>query len=284
MPVDGLSLVGFMEEQEAIAYLDERCVWEDASTAALRHHWNEARSRLGRPVGNAGHPEITELPEEFEPYLAQVRQTAGYEELQESFADPSFALVELGPLLAYQHHIETARAFKVAKLPDPSEISMKVLLEICLPLRQERYEPQVSDDDNGVTVRSDSLNLRLVKRGLFENGDGRYQVAGALMGMTGPLFHVARFNDRLYLRNGFHRAFALQQAGVRHIPSVIIDTPLFENTGALGGRSTFDRTMLDRDDPPTVAHYAEDRASAVRLRRLSKVITVVWREDIFVEP
>ncbi|MCC7363648.1 MAG: hypothetical protein IT303_04690 [Dehalococcoidia bacterium] len=162
---------------------------------------------------------------------------------------------------------------------------MDDLLRVCLPMGRDTYTPQSLVHANGVTVRSDSLNLRVVRRGLFELENMEYyQLGGLLMGMTCPLLHVARYQGRMYLRNGYHRAYALQAAGVTHAPCLIIDTDLFENTGAQGAPETFTRDLLESENPPTCAHYSSERAFPVSLRRLSKVISVAWTEAIFVEP
>ena len=62
MPNPGLSLVGFMDMGQAIAHLRNGCVPADPSDAALIAEWNSARTLLGAAMGNAGSPEILDVP------------------------------------------------------------------------------------------------------------------------------------------------------------------------------------------------------------------------------
>lgn len=52
MPVPGLSLVGFMEEQAAIAYLRNRCIPPDPTDAALVAVWNTAKAPYALSIGS----------------------------------------------------------------------------------------------------------------------------------------------------------------------------------------------------------------------------------------
>ena len=85
-------------------------------------------------------------------------------------------------------------------------------------------------------------------RGLF--------LAGAAFGPSLPLVQVGRFQGRCYLIDGYHRAFALRQAGVTHLPCLFRDVTDYAGLGATGEYESFERELLLSADPPTCAHLA----------------------------
>jgi hypothetical protein len=217
-------------------------------------------------------------------HIERVRLSEGFEELAESFGHLEFALVELGPLLAFQPHIETARAESLCKTFAGDVHSPADLAEVCLPTASEPFEPQVARSDGSVIIHSESLNLRVVRSGIFELDSGTHDVvAGVYLGMGCPLLHVARFEGRYFLRNGFHRVYGLQKLGVTHMPCIVVPAKYFEETGALGGGMTFERDVLLGDFAPTCAHITDERALSVRLRKTSRIITATWAESLLIE-
>ena len=273
-----------MEQEAACVYLRDRCFVADASSSALRADWQHARARLAGPHTRAGHPEIAQLPARLSAYVQRVRNSEGYEALAESFDDLEFVSVEIGPLLAYQPHIETERAAALCANFSGDVDSLEDLAEICLPIEPESFEPQVSRAEGSVIIHSESLNLRIVRSGIFELDSGTHDVvAGVYLGMGCPLLHVAQFEGRFYLRNGFHRVYALQRMGVRRIPCIVFPVRRFEDTGAVGRGMTFDRETLTGDFAPTCAHYHDERAYPVKLRKTTRIITASWAESLIIE-
>lgn len=72
-----------------------------------------------------------------------------------------------------------------------------------------------------------------------------------------PFFEIASFSDRWFLRDGYHRAFALLRAGVRHVPAVIVHAATIEQLGA-NQPWFFPETILFSQTPPLVADFLED--------------------------
>ena len=109
MPLQGLSLLGFMNEQLAIHYLTNVCICPDTSQDVLLQHWREAQARVGPPVERAGHPEIRDLPAEIEQRLREMLQHPRHQPRIGSLmiSGISFKSVELAPLLAFQFHVAT---------------------------------------------------------------------------------------------------------------------------------------------------------------------------------
>src|SRR5262245_22588816 len=106
MSTQGLSLVGFMDQAQAIAHLKKACVPANADDAALIAEWNAAKAMLGAPVANAGNPDIQPLPPAE---TAQVMASPWAIELFAAggpWAGASLQQVEIKPLLAYQFTVD----------------------------------------------------------------------------------------------------------------------------------------------------------------------------------
>ena len=74
MPTPGLSLVGFMDQQQAINYFRAACIPADPTDVALIAEWNAAKARLGAPVADCGQPDILPIPPADQAYIQQLQQ------------------------------------------------------------------------------------------------------------------------------------------------------------------------------------------------------------------
>ena len=69
MPTPGLSLVGFLTEQEALYHLGKACVpAANADDAALRADWLAAKGKLGAPVPN----DVTQARSRSRPQICRI--------------------------------------------------------------------------------------------------------------------------------------------------------------------------------------------------------------------
>ncbi len=72
-----------------------------------------------------------------------------------------------------------------------------------------------------------------------------------------PFFEVACFRDRWFLRDGYHRAYALLKAGVFEMPAVIVQAETMEELGATQPWF-FREEILFSDAPPRVLDFLND--------------------------
>ena len=95
-----------------------------------------------------------------------------------------------------------------------------------------------------------------------------------------PFFEVAAFRDRWFLRDGYHRAYRLLQAGVHRIPAVIIYSRTIEEIGA-AKPWFFGEGQLFSNRPPRVKDFL-DESLILRYERvaLQKVIRVRIEESL----
>lgn len=277
MPVDAVSLYGFMAESEAISYLEDACILErDADPSRL---WSDARAKLGRATPRAGLPEIRPIPTNYKARLDALRAEPWF---QQFFGGTAwdFALVEIGPLIAPQVQVtvEHSDAHCAAVGSPPS---MGQLLALCLP--RDRKPPDIRIDlrENGLVVSSPDLNVS-AQEPLWAELPSGGPLAGAVLtgpvlGTRVPTVQVGKFNGRYYLRNGYHRLYCSARKGATHAPCAVIE---FETLGhAIGGMSAFGSDLLESDDPPTLSHFIEGRASDVQVYRVHREIMVTWTES-----
>ena len=72
MPTPGISLVGFLDQKDAVEHLQNTCIPPDNTQDALIAAWNAAKARLGAPFANAGNPNIRQIPAAYQNHVNQV--------------------------------------------------------------------------------------------------------------------------------------------------------------------------------------------------------------------
>jgi hypothetical protein len=277
MATPGLSLVGFLEEQPAIEYLGKMCIPSNPDPLALRGEWQAAQAQLGAAIPDAGQSAISAVPAihqahvqalQAQPWIAQL-MLAGWE----------IRLAEVDTLLAVQFDVDVAQSNSLAadlrRAPTVSDA-----LPLCLPLAPpaipamtlafQHPDPQRMQS---LVVKSQDLNVRIVNKGLFG------QFAGIELGVASPLVHVVRFNGRTYLQNGFHRAYAFRSRGLMQIPCFYREVAHF-NEVAVGPPATFSQALLESANPPTLGHFAQNRAYPVTIRRRIRSIHISWTDRV----
>jgi hypothetical protein len=277
MSVPGLSLVGFMDQTQALTHLEQTCVPSNASSPTLVAEWTAAKAALGPPFPNAGNPSVSAIPTAGTAHVAHLSGQAWF---QPYMADPAFCMagfymIEIAPLLAFQHIVNKTRSnHHGALLGSPP--SLQEMLDICLPITPtaEQYnvqqQPGPPNRPSSLMIKARSLNLRVVQAGY--NGN----FGGVVIGPSLPVVQVCEFNGKYFLSNGFHRAYCLAMAGATEIPCILRRVSSESVIGIQEG--TFPLDLLQSNNPPTLGHFIQNRAHDVQLRLTSRVITVSWSE------
>lgn len=273
MATEGLSLVGFMPEEQAIRYLGTRCLPADPAVQALQAQWNAAQAQLGPAFQNPGQSAVADIPPENDEHLQQLQVLPWIApEIQVGWV---FKLVEIDPLLAFQHEVDLSRSDQLCD-GLPEEPSLADILPRCLRLDFPVPPFMVAKNgDHSVLIKSPSTDLRIVARG--QNPE-LFNVFGIALGWASPLVRVVRHNNRCYLVNGFHRTVGLRRKNVKRIPCIFREVDNFADIPVKGGEETFGKELLESDAPPTLGHFAHSRAYSVQLRKVSHVINVHWSE------
>lgn len=275
MPTPGLSLVGFMDQQQAVNHLRHDCVPVDPSDAALTLEWTAAKAKLGGPIPNAGLPDIQDIPAESAGHVQQIVEAWAKEGFS-GWPGTTFRLIEIEPLLAYQFAIDADRSNHHCKaFSNPAK--PEELLRVCLPLAPQTEDIQFVRASQSLIVRARSLNVQTHEQGMITPN-----TIGITFGVSVPYTHVVRYNGRCYLHNGFHRAYGARLAGATHIPCVFRDVPDPASVGLRPG-ATFAVSDLESVNPPTMAHFTQGRAYDVRVKVKSRILHVSWAEYVVPE-
>jgi len=287
MPSPGLSLVGFMDRNPAITYLRRYSHPGNITEAQAEGQWRIAKGKLGSPIPNAGHPKLQDFDSQYDPYLQRVTQNPRYSTTVKGMP-ASFRLVEIDPLLAFQFQLDMDRVARVLTGITGTP-SMEQMIGICLPenpLDPRTVPMQTSETPTSLTITSTNPNLRVIVGGQFVDpatGQSLYDpnimalIAGIGFGEGSPLSQVARFDGRCYLKNGYHRAYALRTRGQDYMPCVLVDaTDYAEVIEDNKPGQIFDRDLLVSRNPPTIGHFTQGRAYNVTLRPTRRVIQLQW--------
>lgn len=278
----GLSLFGFMDEPFAHAYLQTACEGAGATAAEMSKAWRDARTKLGAAFPKAGAPDVQPLPQTAQPHLRRVqnhnprfKQTVGNLKW-------SFQSIEIDPLLCFQFHVEKARSAKACSGLTSKPPSAAEILSTCLPVGSAPLTHQVAPLSNGLFVRSNDLNVRLIDF-RAEKTAGETWTAKVVWGPITPLISVVRYNGRYYLHNGYHRAHGLRQAGVDHMPCVLLEANAWSDF--IDPRMVvFSESLLTSANAPTVGHFTQGRATDVNLRAVTRMLQISWSELALPDP
>lgn len=270
MATAGLSLVGFMPKDQAVAHLRTSCIAPDPTDAALEAKWLEAKARIGDPIPAAGYPEIITLPSEADQHMADVK--AGWPQMFFQPLAPEFKYIEIAPLLAYQFMIDGPRSgHHCATFSTPP--TLDEMLETCIPKHPTEEPLQSNQLPQSIVIKARSLNVSLQAQGMISPG-----VFGISIGLSLPWVHVVRYNDRCYLHNGYHRTYGASIQGATHIPCIFRDVTDPPSAGVRSDGSTFPIDVLESSNPPTLAHFSKGRAESVTVRATTRILHVSWAE------
>lgn len=151
-------------------------------------------------------------------------------------------LVELDRLVVFQKFIDLSFVNQLKKRIGTAP-SQRALFEFCLPARPDL--PQVSHAQtapNAFTFTSPSKDFRFLEAVMLDPSQlAGYQAQGPavaavsiVVGYGSNFLNVAKVENRLVLGNGSHRAYALRELGVTHVPCIVQDVTRREELEVLG--------------------------------------------------
>lgn len=283
MPLPGLSLVGFIQdEQAAIRYLENSCIPPVGYTAqSLKKQWQDAKTQLGPAIHNSGKPDIQPIANSVQGYLGGVKNKKEYKPAFQR-AGWDFKLVEIDKLLAFQAHVVSEQVDAVANdITDPNDL--KKITEKCLPLQIPQYLLRPFIQGDGVMIRCPNLNVIIGAKGGFPSDPTKPNAPASVFGISlsafFPFVEVARFEGRCFLKHGYHRVCGLRKIGVTHVPCVLREVSNYREAGVRDDGTTLDRTLLEGPNPPTCGHFTQARSCGVTLRRMAKIVHLMWAES-----
>jgi hypothetical protein len=186
----------------------------------------------------------------------------------------SLGVVDLRPLIAFQRRLSFR---ELAPIPTPARGDWPGLLALSFG-PNEPVECSVIKDAVARAVVMCTENPNLQCR---FTGDPTVPLN---ISMGSPFFEVACLRDRWFLRDGYHRAYALLKAGVFEAPAVIVQARTIEELGATWPWF-FSEEILFSARPPRVLDFLDD-ALVVEYDRpsLIKTLRITLEETLTLAP
>ena len=254
--------------------------------------WNAAsdyiRSLEKEEAGLADDPAITKLGPEYEPLLIEFLKDPL---IQNGFntAPTEVAIIELDRLVVYQKHIDLTYVRQLQKRLS-SAPGMEELFRTCLPYDHPQPPVKWSKQGDKFIFVSPSNDLRFLGAMSLNPGNvADYPPPGDLVGVVGlalgfgsNFLNAAYTNKRLILHNGSHRAYALREMGVTHVPCIIEHVSSAEELDVVVSSDVRDKPdlYLRYPRPPMLRDYFNPRLRKVMpVQRQLRQITVKFEVE-----
>jgi hypothetical protein len=261
--------------------------------AGLIDAWQAARRHLGtlesHEAGLADHPGIVPLGPEYEPQLIELLKDPA---VRNGFntVPTDVALVELDRMVVFQLHIDLSyvRQLEARLGPTPSR---EDIFRTCLPYDHPAGPVEWArvQRDRFVFV-SPSNDLRYLGTvPLKEKHLLGHAMRGNLVGLVGlavgfgsNFLNAVYAENRLILTNGSHRAYALRNLGITHVPCIIQHAANRDELDLVASEAVRREpdTYLRETRPPLLKDYFDPKLRVIfRARRFHRQVTVKFEVD-----
>jgi hypothetical protein len=168
------------------------------------------------------------------------------------------------------------------------------LFELCLPEHQPLPPTGaiIDLDGKGMTVSALNPNLRIIGNHVSE---AQVNIApGApsmkamaltlLVNMGNSYLQVVRYNDRYFVRDGYHRAVGLLRENIDVAPCIVIEARNFDQDVVLGQPHTFlPYEVLYGSHPPRLTDFWDEAASRAVTRLATRKVIRIRGDEFLVQ-
>lgn len=243
----------------------------DAAAQKWRNAQTKVRSRAPGAFSTVTQPVPAELAARAQDFLGAANLGA-----TRDFTGAEVRLVELSSLLTFQARIATDDVR--AQVLGAYDGSLESIFAICLPLTGPMDPVQVTMEGHLATISSDNPNL--VFGGFALNGSALV----ANVGYRPPWVQVAEYRSRLFVRNGYHRCWALLHAGARYAFAMTMKVESLAELGAAESGYVNERHLLSRS-PPMLGDFEDpDLYATSREPAYRRVISITAVESMEQSP
>jgi hypothetical protein len=211
-------------------------------------------------------------------YLLAVQQLRSDMQQEYEGLDWTLGVVDLRSLLAFQRRLVLDSSRQRSSIPLQGDWPQLISLTLGSERDTEHSIASESNAVNGLAVCLSSTNPDLQLR--LSPKNGRNDILPLSLHGGSPFFEVAELRGRWFLRDGYHRAYRLLEAGVFQVPAVVIHA---RTIGELGATEPwfFSEDQLFSDKPPQVMDFLDERM-VLRYARpaLRKVIRIRVEESL----
>jgi hypothetical protein len=167
-------------------------------------------------------------------------------------------LVDLSKVCAAQPQIHTEDATRRVEGIGPDDLLS--IIRLTLPMPGSETLPVTFDPTkNAWLLSSPNPNLRVVGNFNGPVGPGVTGL-GFIVAIQKSYLQVASLGGRLFLRDGYHRAYGLLAAGIRFAPALVKNFMSFEEVGLPAGLLPQNTYLGNR--PPLLGDYLNDDVAA----------------------
>lgn len=185
-------------------------------------------------------------------------------------ADARIEMVDLRKVFAAQPFVFTNNARERVGALANSDLEGIARLTLP-PIQSIPVQGQYDFVAHAYIFASPDPNLRIL--GNWAGEVAGHSVFGFLVGTTTSLMNIGCFRGRVFLRDGYHRAYGLIASGIHHAPALVQDFASFEQLGLPQGMLPQDAYLGDR--PPRLPDYLDDAVATSADRPATQKLVVI---------
>jgi hypothetical protein len=183
----------------------------------------------------------------------------------------SLGIVDLRSLIAFQRRLSFHP--KIAQAPIPAAEDWASLFSLSFgAARPVEYDASHDHSNHTLVFRSNNPNLHFRM-----TGDAHSPLS---IHSGGPFFEVACFRGRWFLRDGYHRAYTLLNAGVFEIPAVIVHATSIEELGSTQAWFFPEKVLFSKTPPRVVDFLNSDLVLEYDRPPLIKTLRITMEETL----
>ena len=271
-----------VDVHELIAWELDEYPYRDSAMDLRREEFakqvERAQQRLAEHECHASCPALlAEESKSLHHLLAEFIQRSDLQAEYEGL-DWTLGVVDLRRLLAFQRRLVFSPRRQTSPTPQQDDWSQLIALTLGLQRGTDHHFVRnwSATGDLDISLHSNNPDLQLR---LSPDAGRSGHLPLSLYGGS-PFFEVAEFRGRWFLRDGYHRAYRLLQAGVHRVPAVVIFTRTIEELGAIEPWF-FSEEQLFSDRPPRIMDFLDENL-VLRYERaaLRKVIRIRVEESL----
>jgi len=239
-----------------------------------------------REAGFADQPVLADLDSALRPLaddvMADSRWARAFDEVP-----TQFAMVELDRLIVSQLFVNLDHTARLASELGSSP-SAESLFRFCFPIGPAKAPVQVRRaGSNRFLFWSESSDFRFHEPTLIEpdqiNG---YKPFGAMGGIVGLIvgygsnfLNAIRYENRVVLHNGYHRAYALRSLGFTHVPCIVQTVTRGEELNLVAGKKVSEDAgfYFKAARPPVLKDFFDQKIRKVlQIPKMLRMIEVTF--------
>ena len=254
----------------------------------LAERWRKAVAEYQRLAlvepGAAEAIDIRPLPKAMGRHIGRLVELPGVRRTFDT-VPVAFGMVELDKLVISQYSMTQAVVDRIIE-NHPLPLNPKRLVELCLPLNPPAADFRLAGQSGReFTFVADAHDMRFLDAQVLDpvavrQADvmGHPQAVVALsVGFSANLLNAVRYNGRVAINNGHHRALALRQMGFTHAPCLIQPCSSVDDLGQAGTRELCDHIDLyfHAPRPPLLRDFDNPKLTlTVQAPRMRRVVTL----------